>query len=406
MTFPIDRIRADVPMLGRTMHDRPLVYLDTAATALKPQQVVDRLVRFYTHEYGTVRRGAYLLSNESTAMYEGVRAQAAAFFGAADPSEVVFVRGVTEAINLFANAWGRANLTPGDRIVVSQMEHHANIVPWQLVCAATGAELVPAPIDDRGCIELDALHALLDERTKVVSIVHVSNGLGTVNPVADIARMAHEVGALMVVDGAQSAPHLPVDVQALGCDVFACSGHKMYGPTGVGVLWAHRSLLDAMPPWQGGGEMIEEVSFDGTTWEEPPHRFEAGTPPFAQVVGLGAALAWLSDIGMDAVAARDAQLVAYAGERLAAVPGLRLLGDPPHRSGLMPFVMDGIHPLDIGTVLDREGICIRVGKHCVHPLMDRLGISASARASFGVYTTESEIDALVAGLHVVHDLLA
>ena len=402
--YPIDAIRADFPMLKRPMNGRPLVYLDSAATTHKPQQVIDRLSRFYSEEYATVRRGAYSLSHASTALFEGVRAQTAAFFNAGRPEEIVFVRGVTEAVNLVATAiWSR--LRPGDEVLVSTMEHHSNIVPWQLVAARAGAIVRPIPIDDRGELDLEALEGMLSEKTRLVSVVHVSNGLGTVNPVAEVARLAHSVGALCMVDGAQSAPHMVIDVQALGCDLFACSGHKMLGPTGVGVLWGRYDVLASLDPYQGGGEMIDVVTFAGTTFDDPPYRFEAGTPAFAQVVGFGAALSYLSALGMDRIADWDAHLLDYATAALDTVPGLRRIGTAAHRSGLVSFVIDGTHPADIGSILDQEGIAIRVGQHCVQPVMARFGLHSTARASFGVYTTTAEVDALVRGLHTARDIL-
>lgn len=405
-TYPIDQIRADFPMLQTQMNGKPLVYLDTAATSLKPQAVIDRLTRFYSQEYGTVRRGAYALSQNSTAMFEQTRQRAAAFLGAERPEEIVFVRGVTEGMNLIAHAWGRTFLKPGDEILLTEMEHHSNIVPWQLVCEATGATIVVAPFDANGTLCMDTFRERLSPRTRLVSTVHVSNGLGTINPVAEIARLAHEVGAVMVVDGAQSTGHLPIDVQAIGCDFFVCSGHKMLGPTGVGLLYGRYDVLASMAPYQGGGEMIETVSFDGTTYDAPPHRFEAGTPPFAQVLGLGAAIDYLETIGVANIGAWEHDLLTYATERLEQVPGLRIVGTSPNKAGILGFTMDGIHPFDIGSVLDQEGIAIRVGQHCVQPVMAHFGIHSTARASIGPYTSKADIDALIAGLHTVRDLLA
>lgn len=407
LTFDVDRVRSDFPQLQRTVYgDRPLIFLDSAATSLKPQAVIDRITSFYTHDYGTVRRGVYLLSQESTALYEGTRDRAAAFLNAPSRDEVIFVRGVTEAMNLIAIGWARKFLRPGDEILLTQMEHHSNIVPWQLAAAATGATVKAAPITDRGEIDMDAFDAMLTDRVKLVSVVHVSNGLGTINPIKAIAAKAHSVGAVCVVDGAQAAPHLPIDVQDIGCDFYACSGHKMLGPTGAGLLWGRASLLDAMDPYQGGGEMIDRVSFDGSTWDDAPHKFEAGTPAFAQVIALGTAIEYLQALDLRAVAARDAELVAYATEAMTAVPGLKVMGTAAEKSGLVAFTIDGVHPYDVGTLLDRDGICIRVGQHCVQPVMDRFGVPATARASFGVYTSEAEIDAFVEGLHLAVDMLA
>lgn len=404
--YPIDTVRADFPMLQRQMHGRPLVYLDTAATSLKPRQVIDRITRFYGEEYGTVRRGAYALSQTATALYEGVRARAAGFLNAARTDEVVFVRGVTEGINLIAHAWGRTFVGEGDEIVVTEMEHHSNIVPWQLLAEATGATLQVVPFTDEGVLDLEAFASVLSERTKIVSAVYVSNGLGTVNPVAEMARLAHEVGAMMVVDGAQATSHIPIDVQAIGCDFFCCSGHKMLGPTGVGLLYGRYEVLESMRPYQGGGEMIDQVSFEGTTYDDPPHRFEAGTPPFAQVIGLGAAIDYLEELGVENIHRWETELLAYATEQMEAVPGLTVVGKAPEKSGIVSFTMEGIHSLDIGTILDREGVAIRTGQHCVQPVMDHYGLHSTARASFGPYTSRSDIDALVAGLGVVRELMA
>ncbi len=403
--YPIDRIRADFPILATTTPSgAPLTYLDTAATSQKPQQVIDRLVRFYSAEYGTVRRGVYSLSQAATAEFEGVRAKCASFVGATDPSEIVFVRGVTEAMNLVASAWGGANLRAGDHVVVTRMEHHSSIVPWQLICDRTGATLHAVNITEAGELDLDHLRELLRGPVKVVSVVHVSNGLGTINPIKQIAAMAHAAGAICVADGAQSAPHLPIDVADLGVDFYAVSGHKMLGPTGIGFLWGRRRILESMPPYQGGGEMIDRVTFEGSTWEEPPWKFEAGTPAFAQVVGLGSAIDYMNDIGRDRIAAWDSHLLAYTEGALAELPGIRFFGQAAERSGIVSFGLGAIHPMDIGTMLDQMGICIRVGQHCVQPVMDFFGVPATARASFGPYTTTEDIDRLVQGLREVHDL--
>lgn len=402
----LERYRDDFPQLQRKIYDHPLTYLDTAATSLKPRQVIERLSEFYLHEYGTVRRGVYLLSQEATKTFEGVRASAARFLNAGRAEEVVFVRGVTEGMNLLANSLGEWRLEPGDEILISEMEHHANILPWQFVAKRTGAKIVVAPITDKGDIDLDALRERVTSRTKIVSIVHISNALGTVNPVAAIGEIAHEAGALMIVDGAQSAPHIPVDVQALGCDFYVCSGHKMYGPTGAGLLYGRYELLAEMPPFLGGGEMIDKVTFESATFEEPPHRFEAGTPQIGEVIGLGAAIDYLNAIGMSAIAEHDAALTRYCEEKIREVPGVEVIGSPRLRSGLVPFVMEGGHPFDIGTLLDREGIAIRVGHHCAQPLLRRLGLSATARASFGIYNNFDDIDRFIDGLNFVSEMLA
>lgn len=402
----LERYRDDFPQLQRKIYDHPLTYLDTAATSLKPRQVIERLSEFYLHEYGTVRRGVYLLSQEATKTFEGVRANAARFLNAGRAEEVVFVRGVTEGMNLLANSLGEWRLEPGDEILISEMEHHANILPWQFVAKRTGAKIIVAPITDKGDIDLDALRERVTSRTKIVSIVHISNALGTVNPVAAIGEIAHEAGALMIVDGAQSAPHIPVDVQALGCDFYVCSGHKMYGPTGAGLLYGRYELLAEMPPFLGGGEMIDKVTFESATFEEPPHRFEAGTPQIGEVIGLGAAIDYLNEIGMSTIAEHDAALTRYCEEKIREVPGVEVIGSPGLRSGLVPFVMEGGHPFDIGTLLDREGIAIRVGHHCAQPLLRRLGLSATARASFGIYNNFDDIDRFIDGLNFVSEMLA
>jgi cysteine desulfurase/selenocysteine lyase len=406
MNYPIAKVREDFPILTRLVHGRPLVYLDSAATAHKPRSVVERMSRFYLEEYGTVRRGVYLLSQEATALFEGVREQVRTFLNAARKEEIVFVRGVTEAINLVATSFSRGPLKAGDEVVISEMEHHANIVPWQLACAQVGATLRVVPIDDNGDLRLDALQDLLNPRTKIVSLTHVSNALGTVNPIAQIAPMVHAVGALLMVDGAQSAAHMPVDVQALGCDFYTCSGHKMLGPSGVGVLYGRYACLAEMPPYQGGGDMIQTVTFEGTTYEDPPHRFEAGTPPIAEVIGLGEALRYIEALGRPAIHAWEEGLLAEVCERLPReVPGLRLIGAPRERSGLVTFVVDGVHPFDLGTLVDHEGVAIRVGHHCAQPVMRRFGVPATARVSFAPYNTREEIDVLVRALRSALSLL-
>lgn len=398
--------RDDFPQLSRLIHGKPLTYLDSGATTLKPQSVIDRLSHFYAYEYGTVRRGVYLLSQEATQLFEGVRAQTAQFLNASAREEIVFVRGVTEGINLLARSLSESILSPGDEILISEMEHHANIVPWYQACQRTGAKLVVAPVDDRGVIDMDALRERVTARTKIISIVHVSNALGTVNPVEEIAQIAKKAGAVFIVDGAQSAPHLPVDVKAIDCDFYVFSAHKLYGPSGVGALYGKAERLAALPPFLGGGEMIQKVSFEEITWEDAPHRFEAGTPQIAEVIGMGAAIDYLTNIGMDVVAEHDAKLLAYCTERMAEIPNLRIIGTAPNKSGLVAFVMDGIHPFDIGTLLDREGVCVRVGTHCAQPIQKRFGTTATARASFGIYNTEQDIDILIDGLKFVAEMFA
>lgn len=397
-------IRDQFPQLKRLIHGKPLTYLDSAATTLKPQSVIDRLTHFYSYEYGTVRRGVYLLSQEATVLFEGVRAQTAAFVNAPSPDSIVFLRGVTEGMNLLASSLGQG-LGPGDEILITEMEHHANIVPWLFVVERTGAKLVVAPVDDNGALDLKAFAERVNANTKIVSVVHVSNALGTLNPVQEIGKLARNVGATFIVDGAQSAPHMAIDVQEIDCDFFVFSGHKIYGPTGVGALYGKPEKLAALPPFMGGGEMIETVTFEGVTFEDPPHRFEAGTPQIAEVIGMGAAMSFLTEIGMDKVAAHDHMLLEYCTERMAEIPSLKICGTAPEKSGLVAFTMDGMHPFDIGTLLDREGICVRVGTHCAQPILKRFGHSATARASFGIYNTRQDIDVLIDGLQFVAEML-
>jgi cysteine desulfurase / selenocysteine lyase len=390
-------IREQFPAFARRINDRPLVYLDSASTTQKPAVVLAALAR--AHEVtANIHRGVHTLSVEATEAFEAVRGKAAELIGARDPREIVFVRGTTEAINLVAQSYGRSNVRAGDEIVVSELEHHSNIVPWQMLCEDKGASLRVLPIDDRGEPVLDRLDDLLSPRTRIVAIAHVSNSLGTVLPIAEIARRARAVGAVTVVDGAQAVSHLPVDVSALGCDFYAFSGHKLYGPTGSGVLWGRRVLLEAMPPWQGGGDMILSVSFAKTTFNEVPHRFEAGTPDIAAIIGLGAAIDWIRGIGLDRIAAREAELLAHATRLVSAVPDVRLVGTAREKTAVLSFNVGPIHPHDIGTALDLEGIAVRSGHHCTQPVMDHFGIDATVRASLGVYTTEEDIDRLGSAL--------
>ena len=398
-TYDLDRVRADFPILAQKVHGRPLVYLDNAASTQKPRAVMDAIAACYGEYYANVERGVHTLSQASTAAREGAREAVRRFLNAPNGEEVVFVRGTTEAINLVAASWGRRHVGPGDEVLITELEHHSNIVPWQLLCEERGALLRVASIDDRGEVILPELDRLLSPRTRLVAVAHVSNALGTVNPVREIAARAHEAGAVVLVDGAQAAPHLRVDVQALGCDFYAFSGHKVYGPSGIGALWGRRELLEAMPPWQGGGGMIRTVSFAGTTYAPPPHRFEAGTPAIEAAVGFGAALNYLTALGLPAVGAWEAELLALATERMAAVPGLRLIGTAKEKAAVLSFTLERIHPHDVGTVLDREGIAVRAGHHCAQPVMERFGVPATTRASFGLYNTREEVEALVAALH-------
>jgi cysteine desulfurase/selenocysteine lyase len=400
----VEAIRQDFPILATTMHGRPLVYLDSAASSQKPRAVLDALREFYETTNANIHRGVYALSAEATRRYDVARQKLAAYLGAEHAHEVIFTRGTTESINLVAQSWARPRLKPGDEILLTEMEHHSNIVPWQLVAEQTGAVLRPAPITDRGEIDLERFASLVTDRTKVVAVAHVSNALGTINPVRHIADLAHAAGAVLAVDGAQAAPHLPVDVQALGADFYAFSSHKMLGPTGIGVLYGREGLLDAMPPWQGGGDMINTVSFSGSTWAPLPAKFEAGTPNIAGAVGFGAAVDYIEAIGRERIAEHEHALLAYATSRVTDVSGLRVIGTAPLKASVLSFVMEGIHPHDIGTVLDSEGVCIRAGHHCAQPLMKRMGVPATARASFAVYNTERDADTLVSALGKAREL--
>ncbi len=399
--IPLDvtRLRADFPILSQTTRSgRPLVYLDNAATSQKPRWVIEAVARFYGGANANIHRGLYELSERATAAYDESRARVARFLGAGSPAEIVFTRGTTEAINLVAQSWARSTLRAGDEVLVTAMEHHSNLVPWQIVCQQTGARLRAVPITDRGELDLDAFDRLLGPRTRLLAVGHVSTALGTVNPVRALAARAHEHGALVLVDGAQSAPHLRVDVGELGCDFFACSGHKLYGPTGIGVLYGRAALLEAMPPWQGGGDMIEQVTLEGSTWAAPPARFEAGTPPIAGAIGLGAALDYVDAVGRDRIAAWEGELLQRATERLRQVPGVRLVGTAPEKAAVLSFVLEGVHPHDLGTILDEHGVAVRAGHHCAQPVMARFGLPATVRASFAVYNTPEEIEALAAGV--------
>jgi len=399
--FDVERVRSDFPLLTQAIHGGPLVYLDHAATSQKPQTVIEAVSRFYAYDNANIHRGVYALSNRATEAYDAARSTVQRFVGAAEAREIVFVRSTTEALNLIAATHGRQRVGKDDEIVVSQMEHHSNIVPWQLLAEATGARLRMWPINDAGELPLDGLTSLLSPRTKIVAVTHVSNALGTVNSIRDIAAAAHEYGAILVVDGAQAVPHMPVDVVALDCDFYAFSGHKVCGPTGIGTLYGRAHLLDAMPPYQGGGNMIASVTFDRTTYAPAPARFEAGTPHIAGAIGLAAALDYLDNLGIDAIADYEASLLEYASEALGAIDGLRIIGTAPAKSAILSFVMDGVHPHDIGTILDAEGIAIRTGHHCAQPVMARYGVPATARASFAFYNTRSDIDRLAGALRNV-----
>lgn len=397
--YDIEAVRSAFPILARDIRGHRLVYLDNAATTQKPKVVIDRIVEYYTSENSNVHRGVHYLSEIATLAYENARSTVKRFVNARDEKEIVFTRGTTEAINLVAQTWGRANVGAGDEILITAIEHHSNIVPWQMLCEEKGATLRVAPVGDDGELLFAELEEMLNPRTKLVAVGHASNALGTINPVARIAAAAHAAGALLLVDGAQGVPHMRVDVQALGCDFYAFSGHKVYGPTGIGVLWGREALLDAMPPWQGGGDMILSVSFEKTTYNALPYKFEAGTPNIAGVIGLAAALDYVSAIGPDVIGAWEHDLLLYATARLQEIEGLRIIGTAREKAAVISFVLEGVHPHDIGTILDREGVAIRTGHHCAQPLMMRFNVPATGRASFGMYNTREEADALVAALH-------
>ncbi len=402
--FDVAHRREDFPILKQTIHGRPLVYLDNAATSQKPQSVIDAESRYYATLNANVHRGIHDLSQRATDAFEAARDKVRRFINAADAKEVVFTRGTTEAINLVAQSYGRSRFKPGDEILVTEMEHHSNIVPWQLLCEQTGAVLRVAPIDDTGALRMDAFEALVNPRTRLVAVAHVSNALGTINPVRRLVELAHAAGAPVLIDGAQAAPHIEVDVRALDCDFYAFSGHKLYGPTGIGVLYGKAALFDAMPPYQGGGDMISRVTFEKTSYNALPYKFEAGTPNIAGTIGLGAAIDYVEAIGLDAIAAHEHDLLDYATRRARELPGLTLIGTAKDKAGILAFTLEGIHPHEIGTVLDHEGIAIRTGHHCAMPVMDRFGVPATARASFALYNTRDDVDALIEGLTKVQHM--
>ena len=402
----VERVRADFPILGQEIYGKPLVYLDSAATSQKPRAVIDAIAKYYLRDNANVHRGVHLLSERATQAYEGARGKVQRFINAAHDHEIVFVRGTTEAINLVAQTYGRRRVQAGDEILITEMEHHSNIVPWQILCEEKGAVLRVAPIDDEGQLVLGELERLIGPRTRLLSLAHVSNALGTINPVRRIVEMAHQRHVPVLVDGAQAAPHLALDMQALGCDFYAFSGHKLFGPTGIGVLYGKSELLDEMPPYQGGGDMISSVTFEKTTYNRLPYKFEAGTPDIAGAIGLGAAIDYVSALGLSAIAAHEHDLLAYGTEALRRVPGLRLIGTAKEKASVLSFCLGDLHPHDVGTVLDREGIAIRTGHHCAQPLMRRLGVAATVRASLAPYNRREDIDALVSGLHKVMEVFA
>ena len=399
--YDIEAIRRDFPILSRTVHGKPLVYLDNAATTQKPQAVIDRLVRYYSEENSNVHRGVHYLSEVATAAYEGARTTVKRFINARSEKEIVFTRGTTEGINLVVQSWGRTNVNAGDEILISAIEHHSNIVPWQFLCAEKDATLRIIPVNDRGELILEEFARMLNPRVKIVAVGHASNALGTINPIERMIAMAHANGSLVLIDGAQGVPHMTVDAQKLDCDFYAFSGHKVYGPTGIGVLYGKEALLDAMPPWQGGGDMILSVSYEKTTYNALPYKFEAGTPNIEGVVGLAAALDYVGSIGLDNIAAHEHDLLQYANSRLSEIEGLRFIGTAANKAAVISFVLEGVHPHDIGTVLDQHGVAVRTGHHCAQPLMMRFNVPATGRASFGLYNTREEADALVAGLRDV-----
>jgi cysteine desulfurase/selenocysteine lyase len=406
MPVDVETLRAQFPILAQPAHGHSLVYLDNAATTQKPRAVIDALSHYYETANANVHRGVHMLSERATAAFEGARADAASFLGAAHSHEIIFTRNATEGINLVAQSWGHANLSTGDEVLISAMEHHSNIVPWQMACERTGARLRVIPIDDRGVLDMDAFRGLLTERTRMVAVSHLSNALGTVNPVAEIAATAHAAGAAVLVDGAQAAYHRAVDVGALGVDFYVCTGHKLYGPTGIGVLYGRTAQLEAMPPFLGGGDMISSVSFERSTWNVLPYKFEAGTPHIEGAIGLAAAMRFIRGVGFDWITAHESRLLAYGTEALSAVPGVRLVGTSPDKASILSFVMEGVHPHDIGTIVDQQGVAIRTGHHCAQPVMERFGVPATARASLAMYNTTDDIDRLIAALHQVRRMFA
>ena len=397
-TFPIEKIRADFPILGEIIRNKPLVYLDNAASCQKPQAVIDSIVHTYSHEYANIHRGVHTLSVRATDKFEAAREKVRAFINAASHKEIIFVRGATEAVNLVAQSYGKSQLKAGDEIVISAMEHHANIVPWQMLCQQIGAVLKVAPMNQNGELLFDEFAQLLNDKTKLVAITHMSNALGTINPVEKIIAAAHAKHIPVLLDGAQAIPHMPVDVQALDCDFYVFSGHKLYGPSGTGVLYGKQALLEAMPPYQGGGDMIRTVTFAKSIYAGLPHKFEAGTPAIAEIIGLSAAIDYITSIGMENVAAYEAELLTYATEQAEQIKGLNIIGQAAEKGGILSFTLDHIHPHDIGTMLDSLGIAIRAGHHCAMPVMDFYGVPATARASFAMYNTRQEIDILMQGI--------
>jgi cysteine desulfurase/selenocysteine lyase len=402
--YDVERIRQDFPILSEQVYDKPLVYFDSAASAQKPRAVIDAISNVYETQYANVHRGVHYMSQKATDAMEESRESVRTFINAADVREIIFVRGATEGINLVAHCWGRQNLSAGDEIIVSVMEHHSNIVPWQMIADQTGAVLKVIPIGDDGALDMDAYADLMSDKTKIVAITHISNALGTITPIAEIIRIAHERGVPVLVDGCQAAPHVALDMQALGADFYVFSGHKIYGPSGIGVLYGKAALLETMPPYQGGGEMIDVVTFEKTTYADLPFKFEAGTPHISGAIGMGAAIEYINGIGLENIAAHENDLLAYGTEKLSEINSLNLVGTAPEKAAILSFVLETVHPHDVGTILDREGIAVRTGHHCAQPVMDRFDIAATIRASIGMYNTREEIDVLVAGLGRVEEI--
>jgi len=403
-SYDVERIRQDFPILSEQVYDKPLVYFDSAASAQKPRAVIDAISNVYETQYANVHRGVHYMSQKATDAMEESRESVRTFINAADVREIIFVRGATEGINLVAHCWGRENLSAGDEIIVSVMEHHSNIVPWQMIADQTGAVLKVIPIGDDGALDMDAYADLMSDKTKIVAITHISNALGTITPIAEIIRIAHERGVPVLVDGCQAAPHVALDMQALGADFYVFSGHKIYGPSGIGVLYGKAALLETMPPYQGGGEMIDVVTFEKTTYADLPFKFEAGTPHISGAIGMGAAIKYINGIGLENIAAHENDLLAYGTEKLSEINSLNLVGTAPEKAAILSFVLETVHPHDVGTILDREGIAVRTGHHCAQPVMDRFDIAATIRASIGMYNTREEIDVLVAGLGRVQEI--
>ncbi|HXV25351.1 MAG TPA: cysteine desulfurase [Alphaproteobacteria bacterium] len=404
--YDVEAVRRDFPILSRMVHGKPLIFLDSAASAQKPRAVIDAVTSCYSEEYANIHRGVYFLSQLATEKFEGARKTVQCFLNAGEAREIVFTRSATEAINLVASSYGRHFLKRGDEIILSEIEHHSNIVPWQLLRDETGVVLRIAAVDDRGALRPDHFRSLLSERTKLVAVTHMSNALGTVLPVRELTRMAHEAGARVLIDGCQAVPHMPVDVRAIDADFYVFSGHKLYGPSGIGVLYAKADLLESMPPYQGGGDMILSVSFEKSTYAPIPHKFEAGTPHIAGAIGLGAAIDYVTSVGLNRISNHEHALTTYASERLMAIPGIALVGTAPGKGSILSFVVDGVHPHDVGTILDHHGIAVRAGHHCAQPAMDRFKVPGTVRASLGMYNTEAEVDTLAAALRRVREIFA